>query len=61
VALLSLTHGHTRAVPESLFRLERLVVVVSARAQRRTEFVLMFCESLYDNRGNTFVHAEVRS
>mmetsp|Transcript_11088 Transcript_11088/g.32969 ORF Transcript_11088/g.32969 Transcript_11088/m.32969 type:complete len:202 (+) Transcript_11088:1231-1836(+) len=58
MALLSLPHGHTWAVPEALVRLRVLVVVVPAGTQRGSQRVLVLRETLDDDRGNGLVHAE---
>jgi len=60
VTLLSLSHRHARTIPESLRNLRLLIVVVSARTQRRSELVLVFRQPLNDNRGDALIHAKIR-
>jgi len=60
VTLLSLSHRHARTIPESLRHLRLLIVVVSARTQRRSELILVFRQPLNDNRGDALIHAKIR-
>lgn len=43
---LAFSHGHTRAIPESLFCFCRLVIVMSAWAEWRTQLISVFCQTL---------------
>ena len=60
MTLLSLSHRHARTIPEPLRHLRRLIVVVSARTQRRSELLLVFRQPLNDHRGDALIHAEIR-
>jgi hypothetical protein len=50
MALLALPHGHARAVPEPLLGLRLFVVIVSARAQRGAQRVLVVRQPLLSTR-----------
>lgn len=60
VTLLSLSHRHARTVPEPLRHFRFLIVVVSARTQRRSELVLVFCQPLNHDGGDALIHAKIR-
>ncbi len=61
VTLLSLSHRHARTVPEPLRHFRFLIVVVSARTQRRSELVLVFRQPLNHDGGDALIHAKIRS
>ena len=60
VTLLSLSHRHARTVPEPLRHFRFLIVVVSARTQRRSELVLVFRQPLNHDGGDALIHAKIR-
>ena len=61
MALVALAHRHARAVPVAILGLRLLVLVVAARAERRTERHLVLGEPLDDNGGNRQVGAVRRA
>ena len=59
MALLALTHGHARAVPEGLGHLGFLVFVVAAGAEGAAELVFMTCQALEHHRRDAGIAAEI--
>lgn len=61
MALLSLSHGNTRAIPKSLRSLSSFIVVMPARAEWCTQWIFMVSQTLDNNSSYSFVRTKERS